>query len=127
MTFRTLRQIAPVALLVCCCLFAIGCETSETTASSDAVSPGALPLCTDCGQIKGDEKCCDPSQATCGGCDLAKGSPGCCKITKGTDEAKALCTGCGQIKGGDTCCEPGQAKCSKCGLVAGSPGCCKIK
>jgi hypothetical protein len=71
--------------------------------------------------------CCRADAATCPGCDLAKGSPGCCKIEKGSSEPVSLCTGCGQIKGSDQCCQPGQATCTKCGLAKGSPGCCKIE
>ncbi|MBC8372708.1 MAG: hypothetical protein H8E53_03870, partial [Planctomycetes bacterium] len=53
----------------------------------------------------------------------AKGSPRCCKITKGKDAA--LCAKCGQVKGTDVCCKAGTDKCGKCGLAKGSPGCCK--
>ena len=58
---------------------------------------------------------------------LAKGSPGCCTITKGSSKPAYLCSRCGHIKGNAKCCQPGQATCSKCGLVKGAPGCCKIK
>jgi len=123
-------------LLKCCCLsFAVtclglglaGCQSSDTTSADAAVSPGAVGLCTGCGQIKGSDDCCRADAATCPGCDLAKGSPGCCKIEKGSSESVSLCTGCGQIKGSKQCCQPGQASCTKCGLAKGSPGCCKIE
>ena len=63
----------------------------------------------------------------CGGCGLAKGSPGCCKIDPDSDDPVALCVGCGHIKGTDKCCDKDAAKCSKCQLAMGSPGCCVIK
>ena len=61
------------------------------------------------------------------GCGLAKGSPGCCRIEKGSHEPVALCAMCGHIKGDAACCKPGAADCAGCGLDKGSPGCCKIK
>ncbi len=121
-------------LLKCCCLtLAVaclglaGCQASNKPAAKAEVSPGAVGLCTGCGQIKGSDACCREDAATCPGCGLAKGSPGCCKIEKGSSRSVSLCTGCGQIKGSQQCCAPGQAICTKCGLAKGSPGCCKIK
>ena len=76
-------------MLKCCCLaIAVGClglagcQSSDTTSADASVSPGAVGLCTGCGQIKGSDVCCRADAATCPGCDLAKGSPGCCKIKK---------------------------------------------
>ncbi len=121
-------------LLNCCCLMAAvsflsmgsaGCQTAETSTEA-VVSPGAISLCTGCGQIKGSASCCRPGAATCPACGLAKGSPGCCTIEKGSTVPVALCTSCGQIKGSAACCRPGAAKCASCGLVKGSPGCCKL-
>ncbi|MHC4416698.1 MAG: hypothetical protein ACYS0G_15620 [Planctomycetota bacterium] len=122
-------------LLKCCCLSVAlaflglaqaGCQSSQKPTAEAEVSPGAVGLCTGCGQIKGSDACCRKDAAQCPGCGLAKGSPGCCKIEKGSAEPVALCTGCGQIKGSEQCCKPGQKTCAKCGLVKGSPGCCKI-
>jgi hypothetical protein len=39
-----------------------------------------VELCTACGQFAGTEKCCDPDAEKCSACNLAKASPGCCKI-----------------------------------------------
>jgi len=42
-----------------------------------------IPVCTKCGEIKGDAKCCKAEgRETCDKCKLFKGSPGCCKIPK---------------------------------------------
>jgi hypothetical protein len=68
--------------LACLGLGMAGCQSSGTTTAEAEVSPGAVGLCTGCGQIKGSEQCCQPGQATCTKCGLAKGSPGCCKIDK---------------------------------------------
>jgi len=116
--------MAAACLALLCCVVA-GCQSNQTTAKA-TVSPGALDVCTGCGQFKGSEQCCDPGAATCGGCGLAKGSPGCCKVEKGSNDKVAICTGCGQIKGSEQCCADGAAKCSNCGMAKGSPGCCKM-
>jgi len=99
-------------------LMTAGCEEKTTAQTAD------VPLCTDCGQIKGADACCQPDQEKCG-CGMDKGSPGCCNIPEGAESA-ALCGSCGQIKGAEACCQPDQAKCEACGLDQGSPGCCKI-
>jgi len=95
--------------------------TVEATSDADA---NAVTLCGQCGQIKKSDACCVEGAETCEKCSLAKGSPGCCKIAKGTDTP--LCTKCGQVKGSDACCAEGAETCAKCGLAKGSPGCCKI-
>ena len=100
----------------------LGCSS---TASEEMASPGAVGICTSCGQIEGTDLCCDPDQPLCGGCSLQKGSIGCCKIEAGSDEKVAVCTKCGYFKGTDQCCQGGET-CSKCNLVKGSPGCCKL-
>ena len=99
-----------------------GCASTQKGYSSQS----KVALCTGCGQIKGDAKCCKPDQKLCGGCGLVKGSPGCCKITKGSEDPVFLCASCGHIKGDAKCCKPGQTKCKGCSLVKGSPGCCKM-
>lgn len=106
----------------------VGCETTEKATSQPAsqVSPGALSLCTNCGQFKGTADCCKLGQTQCASCGLTKDSPGCCKIEKGSKETVAVCLSCGHIKGDALCCKPGQMKCESCGLVKGSAGCCKI-
>ena len=62
----------------------------------------------------------------CAKCGLAKGAPGCCKMSKGDDKPTYLCTKCGHFKGSAKCCKGAMEQCS-CGLAKGSPGCCKIK
>ena len=125
---RTLAAIACLTLLSICW---IGCETTDEMTTQPAtqpmamVSPGALSLCSGCGEIKGTADCCDPNAPTCSGCDLAKSSPGCCKMVKG-GEPLSLCANCGHIKGTELCCAPDQTRCTGCGLVKGSAGCCKI-
>ncbi len=107
----------------------VGCQSTEKATSQPdmaQVSPGALSLCTGCGQFKGGADCCKSGQAQCDSCGLAKGSPGCCRIEKGSKESVAVCGSCGHIKGDALCCNPGQTKCEGCGLVKGSAGCCKI-
>ncbi|MCH8824299.1 MAG: hypothetical protein IH984_12440 [Planctomycetes bacterium] len=106
----------------------VGCASTEkaTTQPDAQVSPGALSLCTACGQFKGTDVCCQADQAQCAGCGLAKGSPGCCRIDKGSTESVAVCLSCGHIKGDASCCKPDQMRCASCGLVKGSAGCCKI-
>jgi hypothetical protein len=64
------------------CLGIAGCQTSDKPSAQADVSPGAVALCTGCGQIKGSDQCCQPGAATRTKCGLAKGSPGCCKIRK---------------------------------------------
>ena len=97
-----------------------GTESTEIVATETAFF-----LCGDCGEMKETEVCCVEGAKKCDECGLIAGSPGCCKIEKGTD-AK-LCTKCGQIAGSDTCCKADAEKCDKCQLAKGSPGCCKIK
>ncbi|MEE9131894.1 MAG: hypothetical protein V3T84_17925 [Phycisphaerales bacterium] len=119
-------------------LMQVGCKsTKEATTQPEMaqvstqpemapVSPGALALCTSCGQFKGTAVCCQADQALCAACGLAKGSPGCCRIAKDSAEPVAVCLACGHIKGDALCCQPGQLRCESCGLVKGSAGCCKI-
>ena len=82
-------------------------------------------LCGDCGEVKETEVCCAEDAKKCDKCSLIAGSPGCCKIEKGSD-AK-ICTQCGQVAGSDACCDEDAEKCDKCNLAKGSPGCCKLK
>ncbi len=104
-------------------LLLAGCQAAQM---SSEVAPGAVGVCTSCGQIKGTDVCCNPDAPMCSKCDLAKGSPGCCRIEKGSTEPISICTKCGQFKGTDACCQPGAAACTGCGLAKGSPGCCKL-
>ena len=107
----------------------VACSSTKSATSQPAttqVSPGALALCTNCGQFKGSAECCEAGQVKCAGCGLTKGSPGCCRIEKGSAEPFSVCLSCGHIKGDALCCQPGQDKCDNCGLVKGSAGCCKV-
>lgn len=129
MKLKNMSSLALVLILMSCVIIT-GCNSKQTASKGGAGQPvalGTLPLCPDCGQIKGSADCCKPDQVLCSKCGLAKGSPGCCQMTKGTTNPVALCTMCGQIAGSASCCKPGQTLCPKCGLVKGSPGCCKIK
>ena len=119
MVMRILCATALTALLC------VGCQTSETS-TDNIVSPGAVSICTNCGDVKGSDTCCAPDAVTCGGCGLHKGSIGCCQIEKGSTETVMVCTSCGYFKGSDECCQDGGATCAGCGLKKGSPGCCKI-
>lgn len=101
-----------------------GCSQSTKTGS---LSADRIALCSECGQVKGSETCCQPGQPLCEKCGLAKGSPGCCRVAKEGRQPVYLCAKCGFIKGGADCCKPNQTTCSKCGLVKGSPGCCKMQ
>ncbi len=125
--FRGTALVCAMALIG---VVQIACSSTEGTTSqpemTTEVSPGALALCTNCGQFKGSAECCQAGQTQCAGCGLAKGSPGCCRIEKGSGEPVAVCLSCGHIKGDAMCCQPGQAKCEGCGLVKGSAGCCKV-
>ena len=116
-----LRPIAASVALVLV-LVLVGCESDQ---KAEEASPGALALCTDCGHAANADACCDPSNDTCG-CGLAKGSPGCCRIEKGSDESVAVCTACGHLKGTASCCDPDNPDCAACNLDKGSAGCCKI-
>jgi hypothetical protein len=110
-------------------LMQVGCKSTEVASTQPEmapVSPGALALCTSCGQFKGTAVCCQADQTLCAACGLAKGSPGCCRIEKDSAEPVAVCLACGHIKGDALCCRPGQLRCESCGLVKGSAGCCKI-
>ena len=116
-------------LLLVVALGGWGCRQSaeepvQPAAVGEAAEGGGVFLCGACGQIKGSDDCCKQDAAKCAMCELAEGSPGCCKIAKGTD-AK-VCTKCGQVAGSENCCKPDAVKCAKCGLAEGSPGCCKI-
>ena len=113
----TRRIVLPLVLLLLVGMVVVGCNKAPSP------TPTAKTLCGACGQIKGLAVCCNADAVKCEKCELAKGSPGCCKITKGKDAA--LCAKCGQIKGTDVCCKAGADKCGKCGLAKGSPGCCK--
>ncbi len=117
----TIRLLSRLFVVIVACLALAGCQSSSKT-----VAPGALSLCTNCGQIDGTDQCCRPGAPTCAKCGLAKGSPGCCVIEQGSSEPVAVCTACGQIKGSAQCCRPGTPTCAKCGLAKGSPGCCKL-
>jgi hypothetical protein len=59
-----------------------GCQSTATESAAADVSPGAVALCTGCGQAKGSEMCCKPGEPTCSKCGLVKGSPGCCAMEK---------------------------------------------
>ena len=72
---RLLVPLLVVAVSAVMVLIMVGCEKSPPAAKAETVD-----LCTDCGQIKGSEACCQPDAEKCAGCDLAKGSPGCCKL-----------------------------------------------
>ncbi len=61
-------------------------------------------LCGDCGEIKGEEWCCDKNAQRCSECGLIKNSPGCCKMPEAGKDAQ-LCPDCGEIKGTDECCK----------------------
>ena len=113
----TRRIVLPLVLFLAVGMLIVGCDKSPTP------TPTAKTLCGGCGQIKGSDVCCKEGADKCTKCELAKGAPGCCKITKGTDAA--LCAKCGQIKGTDVCCKADADKCGKCNLAKGSPGCCK--
>ncbi|MHC4122135.1 MAG: hypothetical protein ACYSSI_01065 [Planctomycetota bacterium] len=117
-------MIVMAMALVGTVLYVNGCKKKSDSETKEAAS-GSVPLCLQCGQIKGSTLCCKPNQTKCSGCSLVKGSPGCCKIPKDAKTA-AICTKCGQIEGTALCCKPNQTKCSGCGLVKASPGCCKI-
>lgn len=82
MTRTLLRCSCLTIALACLGLAQAGCQSSTGTTAAPEVSPGAVGLCTGCGQVKGSELCCQPGQATCSKCGLVKGSPGCCKIDK---------------------------------------------
>jgi len=110
----TKRIVLPIVLLMLAGLFVAGCEKAKAQPKT---------LCGGCGQIKGSDVCCKADADKCEKCELATGSPGCCKITKGTDAP--LCGKCGQIKGSDVCCKADADTCTKCSMVKGSPGCCK--
>ncbi|MAG55653.1 MAG: hypothetical protein CMJ83_05110 [Planctomycetes bacterium] len=97
-----------------------GCASGE----HDGDTAAAYMLCGGCGQVKHTEACCAEGAAACAKCGLHAGSPGCCKMSKGTDVA--LCSGCGHATGAESCCAEGSTKCGKCGLAAGSLGCCKL-
>jgi len=119
-------MIVLVVVLAAAVLGANGCKKRESASSkAGQVIAASVELCTHCGQIKGSDLCCKPSQAKCPSCGLVKGLPGCCKIPKDAKTA-AIGTTCGQIKGTALCCKADQPKCPKCGLVKASPGCCKI-
>ena len=131
MTMRSARVkgIALVWMIALVGVAQVACQSTDSATSQSEmaqVSPGALALCTACGQFKGTADCCQAGQATCAACGLTKGSPGCCRIDKDSAEPVAVCLSCGHIKGDAMCCQPGQLKCDSCGLVKGSPGCCKI-
>ena len=82
-----------------------------------------LKVCSGCGEIMGNTKCCKQGAQKCPKCNLNKGSIGCCKNIPAN---ASICAKCGEIKGTDKCCLKNAQKCSKCALIKGSPGCCKI-
>ncbi len=75
----SLCPLRPACFAIVTCLVLAGCQSSSKTTGTDA-APGAMGLCTSCGQIDGSDQCCRPGAATCPECGLVKGSPGCCKM-----------------------------------------------
>ena len=127
------KSVYRLAALAACLAFVTvvamsGCSTEDASSTAQAeVSPGAISLCTGCGQIKGGDSCCAEGATMCA-CGMVKGSPLCCQgIEPGSTDPVALCASCGHIKGTDMCCQPDQVRCDSCKLVKGSAGCCKIK
>jgi ribosomal protein L36 len=83
------------------------CATADPIAAQNAtgtVKTSTKVVCTSCGQIKGTDVCCHANMPICG-CGLQKGAPGCCKITKGSDEVIVICMSCEQFKGTENCCK----------------------
>ena len=127
------KLLCRCGVLMMLALTVAGCEKAETesglTDVKDQVAKVAdtqIQLCSQCGQIKGTEKCCLADAAKCSKCSLAKGSPACCRSLDFTQGPVLLCRSCGQVKGSDLCCAKDAAQCEKCSLAKGSPGCCKI-
>jgi len=118
-----MKKMLSFAVLAMACFVVAGMASAAEDISSNA-KVDTVTLCGDCGQIKGAEVCCKKDAEACAGCELHKGSPGCCKIEKGKDVA--LCAKCGQVKGSDVCCKKDAEVCSKCSLHKGAPGCCKM-
>ena len=100
-------------------LFVAGCEKKSDAAAGTV-------LCAQCGQVKDSAQCCNPDAEKCVGCNLAKGSPACCKHLDFSKGDVKLCSPCGQVKGSAKCCAADAEKCPKCNLAKGSPGCCAI-
>ena len=123
-TRRRLLLVLMTVVLTGSLLCGNGCKKTDS-AVENTEAKSTVELCVKCGQIKGDESCCDPDAERCIICGLAEESPGCCNIPEGAESA-AICTACGNLAGGELCCKPGGARCSKCGLVEKSPGCCKL-
>jgi hypothetical protein len=122
----TKNYIVAITAIVVLAILMIGYRMSNPSSGTpQSAQAASVSLCTDCGQLKGTELCCQPGQSKCADCGLVKGSPGCCKIPKGAESA-SLCTECGHIKGTELCCMPYQTVCGKCGLIKGTAGCCKI-
>ncbi len=124
-----LKGTALVCVMALMSIAQVACSSTESTTTQPEmaqVSPGAMALCTSCGQFKGTAVCCQADQTLCAACGLAKGSPGCCRIEKDSADPVAVCLACGHIKGDAQCCQPGQLRCESCGLVKGSAGCCKV-
>ena len=71
-------------------------------------------LCTNCGEIKGSEKCCKPEgRVKCEKCGLFKDSPGCCKMAK-TEKKETKKDGVSASKCGEKstsgCCDKPKKK-----------------
>ena len=85
--------------MICCAAlicFAVACKPQATTDApatdggkkkAAVTKPTEITICTACGEIKGNKKCCAKDAEKCAKCGLNKGSIGCCKIPK--------CGGCG--------------------------------
>jgi len=101
-----------LAVLVVAGMLVAGCESKPAGPKAGKGGAGAVAT---------------PTPKLCAGCGQVKGSPGCCKLPKGTKTDVSLCKGCGQIKGSALCCKPGVTKCAACGLAKGSALCCKTK
>ena len=111
------------ALGLAATLTAGGCSQGTVEETVVPIQPAvSISLCGHCGHVKGSETCCTEGCETCDKCNLHKGSPGCCKISAGSDVQ--LCGQCGQAKGSEACCAADAETCSDCGMHKGAPGCC---
>ena len=81
-------------------------------------------LCTNCGEMKGSEKCCKPAMK-CDKCGMHKGAPGCCKMEKG-EKMDKTCGMCGEMKGSEKCSKP-EMKCEKGGMDKEASSCNKME
>lgn len=119
------RMKSLLATLALGLLVSVGCsQSSGPAADVDAgITKVSTVLCGACGEVKGSDQCCAADADVCD-CGLHKGSPGCCKIEKGTDVT--LCSKCGEVADGEKCCAEGAEVCA-CGAHKGAPGCCLKK